>query len=136
MEMPAAVENVTRGVVVAGDAEIADSLWSRFRGLMMRSPASFGPGAGLLIDPCSSIHMFFMRFPIDVLYVDRSDRVVRAQRGIKPWRVGPLRTKGARYVVELPAGTIDKTGTQVGDHISTEFDVRRKKTLWPRRSSV
>lgn len=125
METPASVENVTRGVVVAEDAEIADSLWSRFRGLMMRSPASFGPGTGLLIDPCSSIHMFFMRFPIDVLYVDRNDRVVRVQRGIKPWRVGPLHTKGARYVVELPAGTIDKTGTQVGDHISTEFDVRR-----------
>lgn len=125
MEMPAAVENVTRGVVVAQNAEIADSLWSRFRGLMLRSPASFGPGAGLLIDPCSSIHMFFMRFPIDVLYVDRNDRVVRVQRGIKPWRVGPLHTKGARYVVELPAGTIDKTGTQVGDRISTEFDVRR-----------
>jgi uncharacterized protein len=124
MELPALVQNVTRDVIVAQDAEIADSLWGRFRGLMLRSPASFGPGSGLLIDPCSSIHMFFMRFPIDVLYVDREDRVVRVQHRIKPWRVGPLHTKGARYVVELPAGTIERTGTQVGDSITTQFATR------------
>ena len=76
---------------------------------------SLPPGAGLVIDPCKSIHMFFMRFPIDVLYLDREDRVVRIQEGLKPWRVGPLHTKGARYVIELPEGTIGRTGTQVGD---------------------
>ena len=74
-------------------------------------------GAGLVIDPCTSIHMFFMRFSIDVLYVDREDRVVRIQKGLKPWRVGPLHTKGARYVIELPEGTVTRTGTQLGDHI-------------------
>ena len=121
MEAAARVQNVTRGVVVARDAEIADTLWTRFRGLMARSPESFPPGSGLLIDPCSSIHMFFMRFPIDVLYLNREDRVVRVQPNIKPWRVGPLRTRGARYVIELPAGTIERTGTRVGDVISTDF---------------
>ena len=78
----------------------------------------FPEGQGLVIDPCSSIHMFFMRFPIDVLYMDREDKVVRAQQGIKPWRVGPLWTRGAKYVIELPAGTIARTSTQVGDLIT------------------
>lgn len=64
--------------------------------------------------------MFFMRFPIDVLYLDRSHTVVRAQREIRPWRIGPLYTKGARFVIELPAGTIARTGTAVGDHLMIE----------------
>jgi hypothetical protein len=80
--------------------------------------SGFPDGAALVIDPCSSIHMFGMRFPIDVLYVDRQHRVVRLQQGIKPWRIGPLFTKGARYVVELPVGTIERTGTTVGDELT------------------
>ncbi len=75
------------------------------------------PDSGLLIDPCSSIHMFFMRFAIDVLYVDRADRIVRAQRTIKPWRIGPIFTRGAKYVIELPVGTIEKSGSDVGDQL-------------------
>ncbi|MDQ3547844.1 MAG: DUF192 domain-containing protein [Chloroflexota bacterium] len=75
------------------------------------------PDEGLLIDPCGSIHMFFMRFALDVLYVDRSDVVVRTQRGIKPWRVGPLRTRGAKYVIELPVGSINRSGTRAGDQL-------------------
>ena len=78
---------------------------------------SLPAGASLVIDPCTSIHMFFMRFPIDVLYLDRENRVVRIQEGLKPWRVGPLHTNGARYVIELPEGTIARTGTHVGDQI-------------------
>lgn len=71
----------------------------------------------MVIDPCTSIHMFFMRFPLDVLYMSRDNVVVRAQEGIKPWRIGPLRTRDAAYVIELPAGTIARTTTQVGDKI-------------------
>ncbi len=71
----------------------------------------------MIINPCSSIHMFFMRFPIDVLYMDAEHNVVRAQSHIRPWRVGPLHTKRATYVIELPAGTIDRSRTQVGDRI-------------------
>jgi uncharacterized membrane protein (UPF0127 family) len=77
-------------------------------------------GTGLVIDPCSSIHMFWMRIPLDVLYVSRDDVVVRVQRGIKPWRIGPLRTSGARYVIELPVGTIDRSRTMVGDHLTLD----------------
>jgi uncharacterized protein len=76
-------------------------------------------GEGILIDPCSSIHTFWMRFPIDVVYVDRDGRVVRADRSMKPWRIGPIFT-GSRWVVELPSGTIDATGTQIGDVLQVE----------------
>jgi uncharacterized protein len=74
--------------------------------------------AGLLIDPCSSIHMFFMRFPLDVIYLNKDDQVVRVQQGIRPWRIGPLHTRGARYVIELPVGVIERSGTSVGDQLS------------------
>ncbi len=109
------IVNVTRGTTIATTARLARSLWARGRGLMFER--ELPAGSGLVIDPCGSIHMFFMRFPLDVLYVDRQDRVVRAQRGIKPWRIGPLHTRGARYVIELPAGAIERSGTEVGDQL-------------------
>jgi uncharacterized protein len=109
------VYNVSRETPVAGSVRVARSFVSRGRGLMME--ASLPPDTGLLIDPCSSIHMFFMRFALDVLYVDREDRIVRAQRSIKPWRVGPVFTRGAKYVIELPVGTIELSGSTVGDQL-------------------
>jgi uncharacterized protein len=111
----ATIVNSTRESRLATDAERATSFIARGRGLMLRS--TFPEGSALVIDPCSSIHMFFMRFPIDVLYLDREDRVVRVQEGIKPWRLGPLRTRGARYVIEFPAGTLARTNTRAGDKI-------------------
>lgn len=109
------VRNETRATIVATDLAEARSFLSRGRGLMGRR--EFPTGSALLIDPCSSIHMFFMRFPIDVLYMDRSDRVVRVQKAIKPWRIGPLFTRGAKYVIELPTGSIEQSSTQVGDQL-------------------
>jgi hypothetical protein len=94
---------------------IARSFWSRGKGLMFRS--QLPAGTGLVIDPCSSIHTFWMRFPIDVLYVDKDGTVLRADRAMKPWRIGPLFVRHGRLVVELPAGTIDRTGTERGDHL-------------------
>jgi uncharacterized protein len=70
------------------------------------------PGAGLVIVPCSSIHTQFMRFPIDVLYVNKEDTIVGIDRHLRPWRIGRF-YKRVRYVVELPAGGAE--GCQVGD---------------------
>jgi uncharacterized membrane protein (UPF0127 family) len=109
------VQNVTRGTTVAGYVRVARSFLARGRGLMF--VPELAPDSGLLIDPCSSIHMFFMRIPLDVLYVDRDDRVVRAQRNIRPWRIGPVHTKGAKYVIELPVGTIDGSASEPGDQL-------------------
>lgn len=94
---------------------IARSFWRRGKGLMFRS--ELPAGTGLVIDPCSSIHTFWMRFPIDVLYVAKDGTVLRADCAMKPWRIGPLFVRHGRYVIELPAGTIEQTGTQRGDHL-------------------
>ena len=64
------------------------------------------PGQGLWIEPCNSIHMFFMRFAIDVVFLDREGRVKRVLLKLKPWRVSPI-VFGSRTVVELPAGTLN-----------------------------
>ena len=108
------IVNRSRGTTIADHVEIAASFWSRGKGLIGRR--SLPPGYGLVIRPCGSIHMFFMSMPLDVLHLDKGGRVVKILHGIKPWRLGPFVPK-SRWVVELPAGTAQRTGTQVGDVI-------------------
>jgi uncharacterized membrane protein (UPF0127 family) len=91
------------GRVLAENLTLAATPWRRFVGLMGRRELS--PGEGLWLEPCNSIHMFFMRFPLDALFLDREKRVRRALPRIRPWRVSPI-VFGARSCVELPAGTI------------------------------
>ena len=69
--------------------------------------------------PEGQIHMFFMRFPLDVIHADRQGTILRIVQGIKPWRLGPI-VRGARIAVELPAGTAERTGTVVGDTLVLE----------------
>lgn len=109
------IENATRQTVVAADGRRASSFIERGTGLMFAR--TLDTDSCLVIDPCGSVHMFGMRFPIDVLYVGGDDRVVRIQESLKPWRIGPLYTRGAKYVIELPTGTIRETGTQAGDQL-------------------
>ena len=82
---------------------------------MFTNPMS--QGEGLVLAPCNSIHMFFMRFPLDVIFLDAQNRVVFMYEGIKPWRVGRI-VKGAKSAIELPERTIAATATKVGDIIS------------------
>jgi uncharacterized protein len=115
--------NLTRGTVVATEVESADSLWAKFMGLMGRP--SLPAGAGLWLPESNGIHMMFMRFPIDVLFVGRagadgSRPVLSAHRALPAWRgLVPL-VRGAHGVLELPVGTIDASATAVGDLISLE----------------
>jgi uncharacterized protein len=108
------ITNQTRGTLLATRARGARSFLARGRGLMFTD--ALPDGEGLVIEPCSSIHMFFMRFPLDVLFLDREGQVLFMYNGIKPWRVG-RHVRGARTTVELPEGTISRTGTQVGDRV-------------------
>jgi uncharacterized protein len=108
------VRNLTRDRVIGSRIREARSFFARGRGLMFVS--GLERGEGLIIDPCSSIHTFCMRFPLDVLYMDRNNRVIRADVGMKPWRIGPVFT-GSKWVIELPPGTIKATGTAAGDEI-------------------
>jgi uncharacterized membrane protein (UPF0127 family) len=112
--------NVTRGTTLAASVELATAFWARFRGLMGR-PVLL-PGTGLWISGTNGIHMFFMRFAIDAVFVGRRDasgarRVVGLSRGLRPWvGIVPL-VRGSDGVLELPVGTIDASGTQVGDEV-------------------
>jgi uncharacterized membrane protein (UPF0127 family) len=100
------------GTEVSSHVTIADSLWSRFVGLMGRS--ELPSGEALCIRPCSSIHMFFMRFPIDAVFVDADGAVVRIYAAIKPWRATGF-VRRAKACLELPAGTAAQHGLEVGE---------------------
>ncbi len=112
-----AARNVSRDSVLAEHVEIAASLWGRFMGLMGRR--SLPEGHGLWLGG-NGIHMMFMRFPIDAVFLakagpDGARRVVSVHRALRPWTgLVPL-VRGAEGVLELPVGTIDRTWTAVGD---------------------
>jgi uncharacterized membrane protein (UPF0127 family) len=99
------------GREVAAHVTEAASFLSRGLGLMFRR--ELPAGHGLAITPCNSIHMFFMRFPLDVAFLDREGRVVRAYHGIRPWRASRI-VRGARTAVELPAGSLAAAGVEKG----------------------
>jgi uncharacterized membrane protein (UPF0127 family) len=114
------VRNVTRDTVLATHVGVADGLWGKFMGLMGRP--SLDADAGLWLPDSNGIHMMFMRFPIDAIFVGRRDaggtcRVVSVHRDLRAW-VGlvPL-VRAAHGVLELPVRTIDRTATQVGDSL-------------------
>ena len=112
---PVRVINRTRGVVLADRAELANNPWTRFLGLMGRR--ELAPGTGLVLQPGGGIHMWFMRIPLDVIHVDKQNRVTHVLRGIKPWRFGPLFV-GNKLAIELPAGAA--ATTQVADEVVVE----------------
>lgn len=95
---------------------LAVTAWTRSKGLLGRS--GLDPDEGLWIQPTGSIHMWFMRFAIDVVYADKEGRVLKLVRGIRPWRMSACR--GAKVALELPVGAIDRAGVEVGDHLVIE----------------
>ena len=111
------VANTTRGTDLMRGGRVADNAWTRLVGLL--GGAGLDPGEGLLIVPCSSIHMFFMRFAIDAVYLNRDLEVVGLDTDLRPWRIGGF-YRGARYVLELPVGAIAASDTQVGDRVAVE----------------
>jgi uncharacterized membrane protein (UPF0127 family) len=104
------------GVVVCARCEIPKSSFARMRGLLGRS--GLEPGSGMLIDSAPSVHMFFMRFPIDVVFLDRDWKVVAVRRQLRPWRVAGARRAVA--ALELPAGAAAEAGIEEGDVLSLE----------------
>lgn len=103
--------NVTRGTIVCEDAVLADRPLPRMRGLLGRE--SLPAGEGLLLHPAPSIHTAFMRFPIDVVFLDRESVVVRVIDRLPAWRAA--KAQRARSVLELPAGECARRGVEVGD---------------------
>ena len=111
------VNNETRQKLLADRAEKATGFFHRFKGLMGRR--SLAVGEGLHILPCNSIHTFFMRIPIDVVFLDRQGVIVKQLPTLPPWRATSVYFQ-SRSVLELPAGVLEASGTREGDRLTFE----------------
>jgi uncharacterized protein len=114
--------NQSRGTVLCARLENAGGVAGQSKGLLGRD--GLEPGAGMLFEnsrftPMMWMHMFFMRFAIDIVFLGRGDKVIRINRQLRPWRVSAM-VFGARRALELEAGAAEKSSTQVGDQITFE----------------
>ena len=102
---------IETGRVVVARLRVAENAWQRAIGLL--GHAGLADDEALLLSPCGGVHTWGMRFPIDLLFLDREGRTLRVAPDVRPWRIrGPVR--GARTVVELPAGAAARLHLQVG----------------------
>jgi uncharacterized membrane protein (UPF0127 family) len=118
--------NRSRQTFLATEMCVANTHWTRLRGLMATSVEKFGFGQGLWIIPCHGVHTWAMRFPIDVVYLDDQNVVVHLEENLKPWRFAPVRMEAAT-VLELPWHTIWDSGTRIGDQIELTFQSSSSK---------
>ncbi len=108
--------NRTRNAYLASHLSVAETHLSRLRGLMCKDAANFPAGSGLWIIPSRGVHTLAMKFPIDVLYLDKNKFVVHVEQNLKPWRMARVSLRTAS-VLELPDNTLQSSGTAVGDEI-------------------
>ncbi|NPV52379.1 MAG: DUF192 domain-containing protein [Firmicutes bacterium] len=114
------ITNITKGTILVEKTLISSTFVGRLVGLLGR--ASLPVGEGIVLIPCRCVHTFFMRFPIDILFLDRSFRVIWLAEGVKPFRITPV-VHEACCVAELPSGTIRDTKTEKGDRLNIEARV-------------
>jgi uncharacterized membrane protein (UPF0127 family) len=114
MPAPIAIHNQDRDRTLGGRIRVADSWWTRARGLLGRTLAD---GEGLLIRPCRAVHMFGMGYPIDVAFLDAESQVVATYAELRPGRMTRIH-RSAEAALELPAGQLARTGTRVGDRLT------------------
>lgn len=110
------MRNQTRNTVLGDAVEVADTSEKRRVGLLKH--ARLDPGSGLWIVPCESVHTFFMKFPIDLVYLDKQRKVRKVRHAVPPWRLSAC--LAAHSILELPAGTAEKSGTLRGDELLIE----------------
>lgn len=111
--------NRTRSTLVGSRVQVADTWWGRLRGYLGRGEPQ--PGEGILLIPCKAVHTCGMRYDLDIIFLDNKGRILDLVSRMRPWR-STKRIAGARYVLEVPAGTVEETGTQVGDLLSWQLD--------------
>lgn len=114
------VTNLTRERRIGDRVRLADSWWSRLRGLLGRGPLE--TGEGLLLAPCRAVHMFGMRYPLDVAFLDRRGAVVAIYHSLAPGS-GPRWHRRAAVALEVPAGTLEMTDTHEGDALRWGHDL-------------
>ena len=110
------VRNVTRQTVLADRAGRAVTAEQKNTGLLKHTELE--PGDGLWISGTSAVHTFFMKFPIDLVYLSKDLKVVKTRRAVGPWKLSGA--WGAKSVLELPAGVIEESGTERGDQLIFE----------------
>jgi len=106
------VINLTKNTTLANRVEIARTWLTRLKGLLGRD--RLPEGHCLIITPCKSVHTHFMKFNLDILFIDTSGRIVYLAENLPPFRITP-NVRQACFVVELPAGTVSSTGTSIND---------------------
>ncbi|MGB2952339.1 MAG: DUF192 domain-containing protein [Gaiellaceae bacterium] len=111
--MPEARLAAEDGRIVCERCLLAETPFARVRGLLGRD--SLPAGEGILLRPANSIHTAFMRFPIDAVFLDRGGRVLKVAAGLAPWRTA--RCRGARAVLELPAGEAERRRLSAGERL-------------------
>lgn len=102
--------------MLATRADVADTSAKRRTGLLKHTRLE--PGEGLWIAPCESVHTFFMKFDIDLVYLDKRKKVRKVRHAVRPWRMSLCLS--AHSVLELPAGTVAQSGTKWGDQLKIE----------------
>ncbi len=110
--------NSDTDMCLAREALLADTFGRRLRGLLGKRSLEHGL-EGLVLSPCSAVHMFGMLFPLDLLFVSKTGEVLQALSSFRPWRFSPS-VRGAHFVVELPAGMIVATRTKQGHRLLLE----------------
>lgn len=108
------IDNQTRSTSLILYGQVADTFWLRLKGLLGVAPLQ--QGEGLVLVGEKSIHTLFMRFPLDIVYVDKNYQVIRTKVNMVPYRLGPFVAQAA-YILELPVGTISASATQVDDQL-------------------
>ena len=111
------VINTSKKTVIAQEFGFADTFWTRMVGLLNRK--SLSPQEALIITRCQSVHMFFMRFAIDVIFVSKENKVVGLVQDLRPFQLSPIYFKSS-YAIELDTGSISSTKTEIGDQIEIE----------------
>lgn len=111
------IRNLTQDAVLCERAVSADTFCKRAKGLMFQK--DWKDFDGLLLDPCPSIHTFFMRMPIDVCFLDDEQKVLKVIGRFKPWKLA-RGAKGSRSTLELPAGTLERKRIRAGDRLNVE----------------
>ena len=106
--------NQTKNTILAEDVVLAKTPFRRIKGLLGRKV--FLPGQALILEPCNSVHTFFMRFPIDILFVDKNYKIIKVLLKLNPNKISRIYWHSSR-VIELPVGRLNLTDTQVQDQL-------------------
>ena len=115
MAKTVSIINKTQNKLIADKVVVADNYWLRLKGLLGKKQLL--EGEGLWLKPCNSVHMFFMQMPLDVVFLDKDNKVIHLIENLKPWQVSPV-VKGAKSVLELSVGCIAIAPINLGDCIT------------------